>query len=70
MKEFDDNLGESNFDNFQFVNFHEAIKEGNPAASFAMQALMEIPGIIITFIKFEYCLITWLLFKTVHFLFF
>ncbi len=44
MKKFDDELPERTFDNFQFVDFNDSIKQGTPAASFANRALMEIPG--------------------------
>jgi E3 ubiquitin-protein ligase RGLG len=46
MREFDDQLPERRFDNFQFVNYN-TIPRGNlnnPDGGFAMQALMEIPG--------------------------
>lgn len=46
MSEFDDQLPERRFDNFQFVNYN-TIPRGNlnnPDGGFAMQALMEIPG--------------------------
>lgn len=44
MKKFDDGLTDRLFDNFQFVNFHELMKDSdNPEAAFALQALMEIP---------------------------
>jgi E3 ubiquitin-protein ligase RGLG len=47
MKCFDDQLTESKFDNFQFVNYTEIKKEygeySNIDAIFAMNALMEIP---------------------------
>jgi E3 ubiquitin-protein ligase RGLG len=44
MEEFDDDLPERDFDNFQFVDF-AAVTAGkkNPDESFAMNALMEIP---------------------------
>ncbi|KAG3114037.1 hypothetical protein PI124_g7219 [Phytophthora idaei] len=45
MREFDDQLPERRFDNFQFVNYN-TIPRGNlnnPDGGFAMQALMEIP---------------------------
>lgn len=44
MEEFDDELPERKFDNFQFVNFHETVsKARNPEAAVALAALMEIP---------------------------
>lgn len=49
MMEFDDALLDSQFDNFQFVNFMEVMAqtEGQPRemreAAFALQALMEVP---------------------------
>ncbi|KAK3610106.1 hypothetical protein CHS0354_032202 [Potamilus streckersoni] len=45
MEEFDDDLPERNFDNFQFVNFHEVMSSNarNPQAALALHALMEIP---------------------------
>ena len=48
MSEFDDGLPERRFDNFQFVNYN-TIPKGvldNPDGGFAMQALMEIPGML------------------------
>ena len=45
MNEFDDQIPERRFDNFQFVDFHKVISNSRkPAAVFALQALMEIPG--------------------------
>jgi hypothetical protein len=46
MEEFDDELPTRQFDNFQFVDFDKVINNAhveNKAATFAMQALMEIP---------------------------
>ena len=44
MNEFDDSLPKRQFDNFQFVNYHEVIDEAdNPDETFALHALMEIP---------------------------
>jgi len=44
MKEFDDGLPQRQFDNFQFVNFHEVMtRSENPEAAFAISALQEIP---------------------------
>jgi len=44
MNEFDDSLPKRQFDNFQFVNYHE-VTEGceNPDETFALHTLMEIP---------------------------
>jgi len=44
MKEFDDELPQRKFDNFQFVNFHEIMTkyDGNELC-FATAAMMEIP---------------------------
>lgn len=44
MNEFDDEIPERDFDNFQFVNFYEVMKEcENEDAEFAKHAMMEIP---------------------------
>ena len=46
MEVYDDELPEREFDNFQFVNFDKVINNPhveNKAATFAMEALMEIP---------------------------
>ena len=44
MHEFDHRLPRRKFDNFHFVNYHQAVsKSKNPDAAFALQALMEIP---------------------------
>lgn len=47
MKEFDDNLPERAFDNFQFVNFTDImsrnVEQSRKEAEFALSALMEIP---------------------------
>lgn len=47
MEEFDDNLPQRNFDNFQFVNLTRIMaSRGSPeqlAAKFALMALMEVP---------------------------
>ncbi len=44
MHEFDDSIPKRQFDNFQFVNYHE-VTEGsdNPDETFALNTLMEIP---------------------------
>ncbi|KAK4762488.1 hypothetical protein SAY86_008256 [Trapa natans] len=48
MEEFDDNIPERAFDNFQFVNFTEIMSKNiNPSrkqAEFALSALMEVPS--------------------------
>lgn len=44
MQEFDDEIPKRNFDNFQFVNFHETMIEcENVDVEFAKRCLMEIP---------------------------
>lgn len=48
MEEFDDKLPQRQFDNFQFVNFHQIMLEAraarsNQQAAFALHALMELP---------------------------
>ncbi|KAE8912219.1 hypothetical protein PF005_g5390 [Phytophthora fragariae] len=45
FREFDDQLPERRFDNFQFVNYNTIPRSSlnNPDGGFAMQALMEIP---------------------------
>jgi len=44
MEEFDDGLPQRQFDNFQFVNFHELMtKYDGDELVFAMNAMMEIP---------------------------
>lgn len=44
MKHFDDKIPRRNFDNFQFVDFHEIMKKcENEEVEFAKHALMEIP---------------------------
>lgn len=44
MEEFDDELPDRKFDNFQFVNFHKTVCNArNPEAAVALAALMEIP---------------------------
>ena len=44
MNEFDDSLPKRQFDNFQFVNYHEVIEDcDKPDETFALHALMEIP---------------------------
>ncbi|KAL7713231.1 Uncharacterized protein QTN25_009291 [Entamoeba marina] len=46
MEKFDDNLTESKFDNFQFVNYFDIINRVNENQDviFAVNALQEIPG--------------------------
>ncbi|XP_019057704.1 PREDICTED: LOW QUALITY PROTEIN: E3 ubiquitin-protein ligase RGLG2 [Tarenaya hassleriana] len=48
MRQFDDNIPERSFDNFQFVNFTEIMSKGvdptRKEAEFALSALMEIPS--------------------------
>ena len=44
MKEFDDDIPQRDFDNFQFVNFYEVMKHcENEEVEFAKNAMMEIP---------------------------
>ncbi len=44
MHEFDDQLPERLFDNFQFVEFSQVVANArNPQTAFAVAALMEIP---------------------------
>jgi hypothetical protein len=43
MEEFDDELPERDFDNFQFVHFNRVINSENAEVKFALDALMEIP---------------------------
>jgi E3 ubiquitin-protein ligase RGLG len=46
MNEFDDELPERKFDNFQFVDFYSTINSGTPQfadVNFSLAALMEIP---------------------------
>ena len=44
MEEFDDQLPKRQFDNFQFVNYHEVTsKVKHPDANFALHVMMEIP---------------------------
>ncbi|XP_071694024.1 E3 ubiquitin-protein ligase RGLG2-like isoform X2 [Rutidosis leptorrhynchoides] len=48
MKEFDDNIPDRDFDNFQFVNFTEIMSKNVPLirkeTEFSLSALMEIPS--------------------------
>jgi E3 ubiquitin-protein ligase RGLG len=44
MNKFDDNIPQRNFDNFQFVNFHDVMRQSeNQELEFAKHAMMEIP---------------------------
>ncbi|KAK3083626.1 hypothetical protein FSP39_000474 [Pinctada imbricata] len=44
MEEFDDHLPKREFDNFQFVNYHEVTNKGkHPEANLALHVMMEIP---------------------------
>ena len=61
MEDFDDRIMDRLFDNFQFVNFHEVTTNSrNPQASFALHALMEIPGIY----YFKFCIPKSIMFLT------
>jgi len=45
MEEFDDEIPQRKFDNFQFVNYHDVLTTyGGSEAAFAMLSLTEIPG--------------------------
>ncbi len=67
MNEFDDSLPKRQFDNFQFVNYHEVIEDAeNPDELFALHALMEIflySKLLHYYIKKKYLL---LLFKNLN----
>ena len=55
MEDFDDNLPARKFDNFQFVNFHSALKDAkNPEASVALASLMEVPSQYQTMLEMGY----------------
>lgn len=43
MEQFDDELPERRFDNFQFVDFNKTMEKYDSDAAFALAALMEIP---------------------------
>jgi len=44
MEEFDDNIPDRNFDNFQFINFYKTMKKcKNQEVEFVKNCLMEIP---------------------------
>ena len=44
MEEFDVEIPDRKFDNFQFVDFHKTVSNArNPEAAVALAALMEIP---------------------------
>jgi len=54
MEEFDDELPERKFDNFQFVNWNEVKENARSEAAFALAALMEIPDQYRTINKLGY----------------
>ena len=56
MIKFDDHLcAISKFDNFQFVDYHQTVKNSkSPDQEFALKALMEIPEQIKIMKKFNY----------------
>jgi hypothetical protein len=45
MEEFDDGLPKRKFDNFQFVNFHQLMREASqyPELDFVVEAMQEVP---------------------------
>ncbi len=56
MEDFDDNLPERAFDNFQFVNYSKVTAENtsNPGVAFAVAALQEIPEQFKAIVKLGY----------------